>query len=305
MKDGTVKLKKQFKAAFTVDVEDGISIAMRDVFNTRVPQTDRVVRCTSQILELCKKCNISGTFFILGEVAEDFPDLIKKIAEEGHELGVHGYHHKQFFRMSKAEALEELSSAKKLIEDLSGKEIKGHRAPAFSVVPKTQWALDVIAEAGFVYDSSIMPCKGKNYGWPGFTKDIGIINTLEGRTLIEAPMTTNPFLGNDIPVGGGSYLRLFPLGFTKKALENVLQKRPAIIYVHPYEVDTQRYPDYYFKALDRVSLPKRWNMKSKWLNRKTIYPKLHQLLMNYDFDTLHAIIEEQLGKPELSKEILL
>ncbi|HET8804199.1 MAG TPA: DUF3473 domain-containing protein [Aequorivita sp.] len=287
-------MKQQFKSAFTVDVEDGISGAMRDVFNTKVEQTDRVVRCTSEILDLCAECDVKGTFFILGEVAEDFPQLIKDIAGAGHELGIHGYHHKQFFRMTKEEAYEELSSAKKLIEDLSGMKVEGHRAPAFSVMPETEWALDVIADTGFTYDSSIMPCKGKRYGWPGFSKDIGYIKTPNGKKLVEVPMTTTSFLGRETPVAGGGYLRLFPLNFTKRAFESTIENRPAIIYMHPYEVDTEKYPAYYFDALNKVGFQKRWNMKSKWWNRKTVYPKLKELLSTYEFDTLETIIKERM-----------
>lgn len=281
----------QNKIALTIDVEDGVSIAMRDVFSKTVAQTERVVTYTTKILELCEKHNIKATFFVLGEVAEKFPDLIKRIAKEGHELGVHGYHHLQFFRMTKEVAFQELSSAKKLIEDLSGQVVSGHRAPAFSITPETEWGLDVIAEAGFRYDSSIMPIKGNRYGWPGFNKSIQEIKTPNGSTLIEAPLTTINLWGKDIPIGGGGYLRLFPFSFTKMSIDKVLHDRPVIVYLHPYELDFTRYPDYYFEELRKSSFQKRFKMKSNWWNRKTIYPKLENLMTKYKIDTLGNIIE--------------
>jgi polysaccharide deacetylase family protein (PEP-CTERM system associated) len=284
---------KRYKSAFTVDVEDGISIAMRDAFSVKTDQTERVVSLTSTILELLSQNNTKGTFFVLGQVAEKFPVLIKQIAQEGHELGVHGYNHLQFFRMTREEAFEEISSAKKLIEDISGQEVFGHRAPAFSITPKTQWGLDVIAEAGFSYDSSIMPIKGNRYGWPGFPTDICSVKTRGGYRIIEVPMSTFSFFGKQIPVGGGGYLRLFPKWITRKALKQVTKKRPAILYIHPYDLDTVRYPQYYFDELKNASFLRRNKMKSMWINRSSVYSKLSYLLDCYQFDTLQNILRDK------------
>ena len=280
------------KSAFTVDVEDGISIAMRDAFSVESPQTNRVVHLTEEILELLSRRGVKGTFFVLGVVAEEFPELVKSIASENHELGVHGYNHLQFFRMNREEAYQELDSARKLIEDLSGEKVYGHRAPAFSITPETAWGLDVIAEAGFEYDSSIMPITGNRYGWPGFTKDICRIQTPSGHSLVEVPMSTVQILGREIPVCGGGYLRLFPEWFTKKAFEKVATKRPAIVYIHPYELDTERYPDYYFDELNRAGFLKRQKMKSMWINRKGINTKLSALLDNYEFEPIIDILRK-------------
>lgn len=289
----------RYKSAFTVDVEDGVSIAMRDVFNEKVKQSNRVVSCTARVLNLCAKHSIKATFFVLGEVAEEFPKLIADIASGGHELGVHGYHHKQFFCLTKQEAFNELSDAKKIIEDLTGVQVKGHRAPVFSITPETRWALDVITDTGFTYDSSVMPCKGKRYGWPNFPKNINFIETLGGEKLIEVPLTTVKILGKEISAGGGGYLRLFPLKFTQLILNKVIKKRPAVLYMHPYELDTQRYPDYYFEALNNTDFLTRWNMKSKWWKRKTVYTKLDDLLGRYEFDTLSNIIGQILDQDKL------
>lgn len=288
------------KSAFTVDVEDGISIAMRDAFSVKTKQTDRVLDLTLNILELLSQTNVKGTFFVLGQVAEKFPNLVTEIANEGHELGVHGYNHLQFFKMTRDEAFEEISSAKKLIEDISGQEVFGHRAPAFSITPETAWGLDVIAEAGFTYDSSIMPIKGNRYGWPDFSTEISEIVTTDGNRLIEVPMSTFKIINKQIPVCGGGYLRLFPQWLTKRIFEKIVKNKPAIVYIHPYELDTERYPDYYFEELKKSNVIKRTKMRSMWWNRKTVYSKVAFLLKNYEFDTLTNIV----NRVEFDRETL-
>lgn len=276
--------------AFTVDVEDGISIAMRDAFSIESEQSQRVLHLTNQILDLLDHYQVKGTFFVLGQVAEKFPELIRQIANAGHELGVHGYNHLQFFRMNRSTAFEELSTAKKIIEDISGQEVSGHRAPAFSITPDTKWGLDVIAEAGFLYDSSIMPIAGIRYGWPGFKQDIQTLKTPSGHSLVEVPMSTVNILGRNIPAGGGGYLRLFPFRFTKWAVETIASEYSPIVYLHPYELDTERYPDYYFEALKTVDLLKQVKMRSMWINRSSVEPKLRKLLKNYEFKTMIDLV---------------
>ena len=278
--------------AFTVDVEDGVSIAMRDAFHKVVPQTDRVVRTTQNILELLDKHQTKGTFFILGEVAQDFPKLITEIADLGHEIGVHGYHHLQFFRMTPTKAKEELSSAKKLIEDITGNEVKGHRAPAFSIIPKTAWGLEVISEVGFQYDSSIIPIKSSRYGWAGFPKDIVTMTLESGKSIIEVPISTVNYFGKSVPFSGGSYMRLFPKWFIQSIFEKQSKNRPIIHYMHPYELDTTPYPTYYFEELKKSTLLKELKMRSNWINRGSVYDKLDTILNRHSFTTLHNIIEK-------------
>lgn len=280
------------QAAFTVDVEDGISLAMRDAFSVTSKQTNRVVSLTQRILELLNQYDISGTFFVLGQVAEKFPGLVKQIADGGHEVGVHGYDHLQFFRMTPAQAFNELDRAKKLLEDVSGQKVKGHRAPAFSITPETKWGLDVIADAGFKYDSSVMPINGIRYGWPGYRKDIHTITTVSGKELIEVPLSSFSFMGKEIPACGGGYFRLYPFWFTRFAFERINKKRPAILYLHPYEIDTEKYPEYYFYHLNKSSFTKRFRMKSMWINRKSVQPKLEACFQRYRFCKLNTLVED-------------
>lgn len=301
------KLKEEdnYTSAFTVDVEDGVSIAMRDVFGISTRQTDRVVVNTRKILGLLENHNTRATFFVLGKVAEDFPFLVKEISAGGHELGVHGYNHFQFFRMTPDEALKELTEAKKLLEDISGNKIIGHRAPAFSINPSTSWAFDIIAECGFEYDSSIMPIKGSQYGWPGFPKGITQVKTKSGNNLTVVPISTIKIIGKEIPFSGGGYLRLFPFQFTNYAFRVKRRKIPNILYIHPYELDTTRYPDYYFKALKKESFSTQLKMRSNWVNRVKTFSKLEKLLLKNSFSTLKEVIQKASKDRGFGKEILI
>ena len=188
-------------------------------------------------------------------------------------------------------AFTELSEAKKIIENIIGHKVKGHRAPAFSVTPNTAWAFDVISNCGFEYDSSIMPIRGIRYGWHNFPKDIIKVNTNKGNCLIEVPISTINYFNKEVPFSGGGYLRLFPFFFIEKAYKYNNKNRSNILYIHPYELDYLRYPDYYFDALNNVSFLKRIKMKSNWINRKNTYSKLEKLLENNSFTTMNRIIE--------------
>ena len=131
-----------------------------------------------------------------------------------------------------------------------------------------------------------MPSKFSKNGWPNFTKDIVNIETQKGNTIIEVPMTTDSILGFDLPVCGGGYLRLFPNALTQFSFNRVAKKRPVIVYMHPYELDTEKYPDYYFEELSRCGFKKRILMKSNWINRSSVYTKLDNILNKNNFDTL-------------------
>ncbi|MCX5726941.1 MAG: polysaccharide deacetylase family protein, partial [Candidatus Saganbacteria bacterium] len=152
--------------ALTVDVEDYWSIISRDLLRREILPTRHVVKNTTRFLEILSPFNIKATFFVLGEVAKTFPHLVKEIAQSGHEIGVHGFYHKQIFKLNPDSFRKEISDCKKMLEDIASVQVYGHRAPTFSIMPATSWSLDIIAECGFEYDSSIFPIKGERYGWP-------------------------------------------------------------------------------------------------------------------------------------------
>jgi len=289
------------KAAFTVDVEDGVNLGMRDLLNVTIPPTERVVKNTETILRLLKKYDVRGTFFVLGQVAEHYPKLVKEINAGGHEIGVHGYDHYQFFRMDYDMAYDQLDRARKLLQDLTGQRVVGHRAPAFSINENTKWALELLVELGFEYDSSIMPCEGLNYGWSSFNKNITKINFKEGRSLYEIPMSTDTMFGREIPCLGGSYFRLLPISFTKRSFLNVSKDRFPIFFIHPYELDEERYPDYFFEALKDKSLKVKARVLFMRLNRKNVAYKLSQLLEEYDFGTMFSVLDTATGDNNISE----
>jgi len=273
-------------SVFSVDVEDGISLAMRDVFKKKISQTDRVVKTTAHILTLLDQFGVKATFFILGQVADQFPHLVKDIASRGHEIGAHGDNHLRFDRLNARKAKEELISAKGKLEDLTGAEVLGHRAPAFSITPKTPWAFDVIVSSGFKYDSSLMPYKYNE--WNKFPVNPCKVKTRKGNIITEVPIKPCKFGPLKFPYSGGSYLRLLPFSIVKAGFKQNLGS--SILYMHPYELDSKRYPDYYFDELKKSPILTQIKMRSMWLNRDKTSVKLEKLLSVFNFSTMHNYI---------------
>ena len=286
--------KDKMVHALTVDVEDAINQAMRNFFGQEMEPTHRVCNNTRRLLELFAEFDARATFFILGEVAESHPELIREIAAQGHELGIHGYSHARYTRLSRAEVQEEISRAKKLVEDVSGMEVIGHRAPEFSINRDNIWVLDILVDAGIHYDSSIFPAESGRYGWKGFTKDIDWLELENGKRIIEAPMSTIRMLGRDIPACGGGYLRAFPYAFTSKAFRQIGRERPVNLYMHPYEIDPPPFQPFYMEEIRKTSIKSRMKLKGYWFNRSTVMPKLRKLLETYRFSSLGRVIDTQM-----------
>lgn len=276
--------------AFSVDVEDGISIAMRDRFGKRVQQTRRVLDLTRRLLELLARHDVKGTFFVLGQVGEAFPELIREIQAEGHEIGVHGHDHHVFDKLSPVQAREELYRGKAVLEDITGVKMRGHRAPAFSINPSTAWVLDLLLDLGFEYDSSIMPCQGVGYGWPGKPLDIGPVETPQGRRIPEVPLSVTSVGGRLVPALGGSYFRLLPYAVSRRFFRRIQSERPVIMYLHPYEIDQERYPDFYMRELDKAPLKTRLRMRSFWLRRKSLFDRYDRLLSEFSFGRVADVL---------------
>ena len=283
-------MKDEIVNALTVDVEDAVNQAMRNFFKTEMDPTIRVYENSIRLLDLFSEYNTSATFFILGEVAKIYPELIKEIAKRGHELAIHGYSHARYSNLSKEKAREEIVSAKQLVEDISGIEVIGHRAPEFSINQKTLWVMDILLDAGIKYDSSIIPAKSGRYGWPGFKKDIDWITVESGRKIIEAPLSTTSFLGIEIPVCGGGYLRTFPYFLTNYAFRRVKKHRPVNVYIHPYEIDSPPFQKFYMDAVRKSSFKYKIQLKTYWFNRETVIHKLRRLLETYEFNTMCNVI---------------
>jgi polysaccharide deacetylase family protein (PEP-CTERM system associated) len=283
-------MKDRNESALTVDIEDAVNQAMRNYFSTDIEPTIRVYDNTMRLLDLFSEFDTKATFFILGEVAKVYPNLIKEIAHRDHELGIHGYSHTRYYNLSKKKVKEEIVKTKQLVEDIAGVKVIGHRAPAFSINSKTLWVLDILLDSGIKYDSSIFPINSRNYGWPGFKKDIDWFTIDDGRKIIEAPLSTISFMGKEIPACGGGYLRVFPYFFTCRAFKKILNDRPVNVYLHPYEIDTPPFQKFYMDEVQKSSLKNKWQLKAYWFNRTTVIPKLRCLLSTYKFNTLCNII---------------
>ena len=229
--------------AMTVDVEDYFHA---EVFSGVVDRSrwdsyaSRVEGNTRRLLELLGDLNLHGTFFVLGWVAERFPGLVREIAAGGHELACHSYWHRLIYKLDPAEFREDTRRAKNVIEQAAGQPVYGYRAPTYSVIDRSVWALEILAELGFTYDSSIYPIRHDRYGMPGAPRSPFRFQTPSG-PMTEFPITTFRLAGHNMPVGGGGYLRLLPRLYTHMGLKRVQKEGvPIVIYIHPWEVDPEQ-----------------------------------------------------------------
>ena len=227
--------------AMTVDVEDYFHVSAFDRVLRREEwpnQESRVEANTGRLLELLAESQVRATCFVLGWVAERFPNLVRSIAAAGHEVASHGYWHRLVYTQTPDEFREDLRRARQVIEDVSGSRVRGYRAPSFSITERSLWALDVLAEEGFEYDASIFPVRHDRYGLPTAPRHTFRIQCPAGE-LVEAPGSTIRVAGVQIPVAGGGYFRQFPYAWTRWGIErlNRVDGQPAVFYLHPWEID--------------------------------------------------------------------
>jgi polysaccharide deacetylase family protein (PEP-CTERM system associated) len=199
----------------------------------------RVTRATERLLDILDRDRVRATFFVLGWVAERHPSLVREIASLGHEIACHGYGHRMIQHLTRQEFELDVTRAKRALEDATGRAVLGYRAPTFSIMRETLWSLDVLAEAGFRYDSSIFPVVHDRYGIPDAPRFPHRLRAPNGCEITEFPMSTVEILGRRLPVAGGGYFRLFPYGLTRRAITriNARDGRPAMVYLHPWEID--------------------------------------------------------------------
>jgi polysaccharide deacetylase family protein (PEP-CTERM system associated) len=226
---------------FSVDVEDYFQVeAFADVVSRSSwdGYSSRVEANTRRILDLMDVHGVRGTFFILGWVAERYPALVREIVARGHEPACHSYWHRLIYSLTPDEFREDTRRAKTVIEQAAGQEVIGYRAPSYSVVKRSLWALEVLAELGFRYDSSIFPIRHDVYGIPDAPRGPFRLATPSG-TLVEYPITTFRLRAEqNLPVGGGGYLRLLPFWYTRVGVRRAWgESLPLIAYIHPWEVD--------------------------------------------------------------------
>jgi polysaccharide deacetylase family protein (PEP-CTERM system associated) len=236
-------MRNRLTNILTIDVEDWY---MDTDISTWDSYEDRVVQSTEKILEILDETNTKATFFVVGYVAEHFPELIEEIKGRGHEIGTHGYTHTPITKRTPSEFEEDLLKSIGILEDITKDKIRGHRACEFSIVEKTSWAIDILKKNGLKYDSSVFPVKTHLYGVPDaplFSYHITSLNIKRNNPeddFLEIPLSVYsfPIVHKNIPISGGFYLRIFPYWFIKHAMKRINKKgHPAIIYIHPWEFD--------------------------------------------------------------------
>lgn len=273
------------KNAFTVDVEDyfqveGFANAIDrdswDGFSTRVGES------TSRLLDLLARRGVRATFFVLGWVARKHPEIVRRIAASGHEVASHGMSHRLVYTQTPEEFRRETRDAKALLEDQSQNPVEGYRAATYSITRRSLWALDVLCEEGFRYDSSIFPMRHDRYGIPDAEHRPHVLTTPGGGRLVEFPISVLHYWGAKVPVAGGGYFRLFPYGFTRWALRRLnREQREFVFYVHPWEVD----PDQ-----PRVGNADRLSRFRHYLNIDQCAQRLARLLEDFEFDSMRSVL---------------
>jgi len=225
---------------FTVDVEEHFHVSAFEPYLDRADwerQPSRVEASTGLLLDLLARHGTTGTFFVVGWLADRKPELVQRIAAAGHEIASHSWWHRRVPTITPEEFREDVARTKARLEEISGQEVRGFRAPSFSILPGMEWAFDVLLETGHAYDSSVFPIRRPGYGWPGApTEPYDIVRP--AGVLREYPMTVWNLLGARIPAAGGGYLRQFPFAVVRNAFRaRTGEGREGMFYVHPWEVD--------------------------------------------------------------------
>ena len=274
--------------AITVDVEDYFQVSAFESIVDRSNWSDfefRVEANTDRILEIFGETGVTGTFFCLGWVAEKFPSLLQRIAEQGHEIASHGYSHVQVTNQSREDFRQDIRKTKALLEDISAQKVVGYRAASFSITPENPWAHDELAAAGHRYSSSTYPIRHDRYGaagQPRFPHQRGESG------LIELPVTPVKIGDSRFPCAGGGYFRLLPYWYTRWGIRRINRKdgHPVIFYLHPWEID----PDQpRFSGADRLSRFRHY------VNLSGVQRKLRQLLGDFRWSTVADVYREHIG----------
>jgi len=268
--------------ALTVDVEEYFQVA---AFERTIPRaswegTDsRVELSTGRVLDVFAGHGAKATFFVLGWIAERYPALVRRIVAEGHELASHGYDHTRIHNFSRAQFREDVTRTKGILEDISGVQVRGYRAPSYSIDARNLWALDVLQETGHAYSSSIYPIAHDLYGMPEAPR---FPFHLRDGSILEIPVTTVRIAGRNFPCGGGGYFRLLPYGAFRWMLERVNEQdqQPGLFYFHPWEVDPEQ------PRVNGAPLRSRFR---HYLNLGQMQPRLERLLSDFSWGRMDEV----------------
>ncbi|MFQ5745734.1 MAG: XrtA system polysaccharide deacetylase [Gemmatimonadota bacterium] len=275
---------------FSVDVEEYFQV---HAFESRIARDEwesmpsRVERGVDALLGLLDRHDARATFFVLGWIGRRHPDLVRRIAAEGHEIASHGWSHRRVSELRREAFREEVRDSRALLGDLAGRAVIGYRAPSFSLLPGCEWAFDVLLEEGYRYDSSLFPIRRANYGYPGALPEPHLI-AREAGVILELPMTLATWRGIRIPASGGGYFRQLPYRISRHAFRQRAENgTPAVFYVHPWELD-----------------PDQPRVRAPWLTRRrhygglaTVGERLERLLSEFRFTSVDRCFKVRDGTP--------
>ena len=277
--------------AMTVDVEDYLHVS---AFEKHIRRQDwealpcRVERNTDRVLSLFADHDVKATFFMLGWVAERYPELVRRIVAAGHELASHGYSHVRVTQQTPQEFRDDVVRTKRLLEDLCGLEIRGYRAASYSIGAKNLWALEILQETGHHYSSSIYPIRHDLYGMPSAPRFPFHPN--DGGELLEIPITTVELFNQKLPCGGGGYFRLLPYGWSRWAMHRVNQhdRKACIFYFHPWEIDPDQPRQQGIGLKTRIR---------HYTNLEVMEQRLHRLMEEFRWDRMDRVFLDSRGHP--------
>ncbi|MEQ1869350.1 MAG: XrtA system polysaccharide deacetylase [Vicinamibacterales bacterium] len=271
----------------SIDVEDYFQVSAFDRVVSRADWgrlESRVVANTEGLLEMFATSRVRGTFFFLGWVAERFPALVKTVASAGHEIASHGFNHQLVYSLTEEEFRQDVRSSKRLLEDLTGQRVRGYRAPSFSVTKQSLWALDVLIDEGYEYDTSIFPVHHDRYGIADAPRHAHVI-TRQAGTIVEMPGSTTRLGGVNLPVAGGGYFRLLPYAWTRTGIARVNRSegKPVVFYLHPWEIDPGQ-PRFHVPAATKIR---------HYTGLSSTRHRLLRLLKQFRFDTIESVLAGQ------------
>ncbi len=283
------------KNFMTIDVEDYFHVSAFESLSPPSTWSERVCRVqknTEKVLDIMDQHNVKATFFVLGWVAEHYPEVVKNIFSRGHEIASHGYLHQRVALQDRQTYREDIRKAKAILEEIIGTEVIGYRAPSYSITRETDWAFDELFEAGYLYDSSIFPMKHDFYGIPDWPRFAGYAVKHEGgwlaetgasytgkKSMREIPITTLRIGQRNLPIAGGGYFRLLPYSITQWGLQRINQKekQPFVFYLHPWEFDPEQ------PRMKGASIKSRFR---HYLNLGKTEKRFQLLLSDFEFSRL-------------------
>jgi polysaccharide deacetylase family protein (PEP-CTERM system associated) len=268
--------------AFTVDLEDwynGIPIA----HEAKSVAERRLHVGTDRLLEMLASASARATFFCLGSIAHEHRALLRRISDAGHDVGSHGVSHDLIYEMGPDRFREETRASVRDLEDCIGRPVRSYRAAYFSITRRSLWALDILAEQGVRFDSSIFPVRNWRYGIEDYSRRPVVVETAHGPVL-EFPLSTRRVLGRNVPTTGGAYFRIYPYALTRhNMLASEREGTPVVFYLHPWELD----PEHPLRLFDPRA------MTTHYARLRTTIPKLTRLLAEFRFTTLQEVLNNE------------